>query len=96
MSNEEWTKRTDIAREQVENYALYNAPPGTLQHMAVYYYLSPKDDRATQESVLAYTHGDVFKPIPGFKVITGHFHLDLNEMLRDRGTLDYQPSIVAA
>ena len=78
----------------MENYALYNAPPGTLQHMAVYYYLSAKGDHATQEAVLAYTHDDVFKPVPGFKVVTGHFHLDFNEMLRDRETLDYQPSWV--
>ena len=42
--------------------------------MAVYYYLSAKDDRSTQRSVLAYTHDDVFKPIPGFKVVSGHFH----------------------
>ena len=64
--------------------------------MAVYYYLSPRVIAATQESVLAYTHEDVFKPVPGFKVVTGHFHLDLNEMLRDRKTLDYQPSWVPA
>jgi len=68
-----------ISEEQWENFALYNAPPGTEQHMAVYYYLSPQGDRSTQESVLKYTHDDVFKPVPGFKVLTGHFHLDLNE-----------------
>jgi hypothetical protein len=94
ISDEEWTKRTNISREQIENYALYNAPPGTMQHMAVYYYLSAKGDHATQQAVLAYTHDDVFKPIPGFKVLSGHFHLDFNEMLRDRDTLDYRPEWV--
>jgi hypothetical protein len=63
--------------------------------MAVYYYLSTKDEPATQKAVLAYTHDDVFKPVPGFKVLSGHFHLDFNEQLRDRGTLDYQPSWVS-
>jgi hypothetical protein len=96
VSEQEWTRRVGTSHEQVENYALYNAPPGTMQRMAVYYYLSPRGDHATQEAVLAYTHGDVFKPVPGFKVVTGHFHLDLNEMLRDRSTLDYQPSWVPA
>jgi hypothetical protein len=96
VSETEWTRRIGTSHEQVENYALYNAPPGTQQRMAVYYYLSPKGDRTTQQAVLAYTHEDVFKPVPGFKVVTGHFHLDLNEMLRDRGTLDYQPSWVPA
>ena len=62
--------------------------------MAVYYYLSAKNDRATQQAVLAYTHDDVFKPLPGFKVLTGHYHMDYNEMLRDRNTLDYQPGWV--
>jgi hypothetical protein len=93
-SDEIWRKRTAASRAEWDNFALYNAPPGTLQHMAVYYYLSAKDASATQQAVLAYTHNDVFKPLPGFKVISGHFHLDFNEMLRDRATLDYQPSWV--
>jgi len=92
ISAEIWAKRVDTARRQTENYALYNAPPGTLQHMAVYYYLSPKGVHATQQAVLAYTHNDVFKPLPGFKVFTGHFHMDFNEQLRDLNTLDYDPS----
>ena len=65
--------------------------PGSLQRMAVYYYLSSKGAIPTQEAVLAYTHNDVFKPLPGFKVMAGHFHLDFNEQLRERNTLDYQP-----
>jgi hypothetical protein len=63
--------------------------------MAVYYYLNAGDDHSTRESVLAYTHNDVFKPVPGYKVMTGHFHTDFNEQLRDRKTLDYQPPWVA-
>src|ERR1039458_8560847 len=35
VSDEVWKRRVGVAREQVENYALYNAPPGTMQHMAV-------------------------------------------------------------
>ena len=94
VSDEIWKKRTSSSRAEWDNFALYNAPPGTLQHMAVYYYLSARTSRATQQAVLAYTHNDVFKPIPGFKVVAGHFHLDYNEMLRDRNTLDYQPGWV--
>lgn len=73
VSDEEWKRRTGTSRGEWDNFALYNAPPGTKQHMAVYYYLSPIDDHATQEAVLAYTHNDTFKPIAGFKVMTGHF-----------------------
>ena len=90
-SDAEWKRRVSTSREEWDNYALYNAPAGTLQRMAVYYYLSAKSAVPTQEAVLAYTHNDVFKPVPGFKVMAGHFHLDFNEQLRDRGTLDYQP-----
>jgi hypothetical protein len=94
VSREIWNKRVDTAFRQKENYALYNAPAGTSQHMTVYYYLSSRDDHATQEAVLAYTHNDVFKPVPGFKVVSGHFHMDFNEQLRDLKTLDYDPSWV--
>ena len=89
-----WNRRSGTQRHQTLNYALYNAPPGTKQHMAVYYYLSPTDSHATQQAILAYTHDDVYKPIPGFKTVTGHFHLELNEMVRDRGSSDFQPTWV--
>jgi hypothetical protein len=95
VTDQEWKRRTGTSYEQWENFALYNAPPGTEQRMAVYYYLSAKDARATDDAVLAYTHNDVFKPVPGFKVLTGHFHLDLNEQLRDRDDMDYEISSMA-
>jgi hypothetical protein len=93
-TDEVWRRRTGVARQQVLNYALYNAPPGTMQRMAVYYYLSATDSHATDGAVLAYTHDDTYKPVPGFKTVTGHFHLELNEMVRDRGTADFQPTWV--
>ena len=34
-----WQRRVAQAREFEENFALYNAPPGTMQRMAVYFYL---------------------------------------------------------
>jgi hypothetical protein len=60
----------------------------------VYYYLSAEGSHATSDAVMAFTHDDVYKPVPGFKTITGHFHLELNEMVRDRGTADFQPTWV--
>jgi hypothetical protein len=94
ISQTVWDRRVNVAREQEDNFALYNAPPGTHQHMSVYYYLSAADPETTDGKVLAYTHNDVYKPVPGFKVLSGHYHMDLNEMLTDRGTLDYQPTWV--
>jgi hypothetical protein len=89
-----WQRRVRVARSQIYNYALYNAPPGTIQRMAVYYYLSPEGARATLGHVLAFTHNDTYKALPGFKTVTGHFHLDFNEMIRDRGTADFMPTWV--
>jgi hypothetical protein len=89
-----WKRRTGVSEEEWDNFALYNAPAGTRQHMAVYYYLSAQTARATQQAILSYTHDDAFKPVPGFKVLTGHYHMDYNEVLRDRNTLDYQPGWV--
>ena len=94
VTDEVWNRRSKVARQQTLNYALYNAPPGSMQRMPVYYYLSATGGRATDEAVLKYTHDDVYKPVPGFKTVTGHFHLELNEMARDRGTTDFQPTWV--
>ena len=91
VTDTEWKRRTGTSQGHWDNFALYNAPAGTQQHMAVYFYLSPEGDRATQQAVMAYTHDDVFKPLAGYKVMASHFHLDFNELLRDRATLDYRP-----
>ena len=60
----------------------------------MYYYLNAAGSHATDDAVLAYTHDDTYKPVAGFKTVTGHFHLELNEMVRDRGTADFQPTWV--
>lgn len=56
-------------------YALYSAHPGTWQRMGMYFYLSLEDAEPTRQAVLAFTHGDVYKPLPGFKTFTNHWHL---------------------
>ena len=91
----EWTRRVGTSHGDTLNMALYNAPPGTKQRMSVYYYLSARNDEATHNAVMAYTHNDTFKPLPGYKTMEGHFHLDFNEQLREREDLDYQPPWVA-
>jgi hypothetical protein len=75
-------------REYIENFALHNAPPGTLQRMATYFLLSPEAADATRQAVMAYTHDDVFKPVPGFKTMVNHFHLRFTERQRASGSLD--------
>lgn len=87
-----WNRRVSESRSHLHNFALYNAPAGTLQRMPVYFYLSANDARATQQSVMALTHDDVYKPLPGFKVLVSHFHFHLNEQLTDAGTIDFEPT----
>ena len=84
-----WQHRVSQAREFEENFALYNAPPGTLQRMAVYFYLDSGNAQATQQAVAAFTHDDVYKPMPGYQVMVSHFHFHMNEALTDAGTIDY-------
>jgi hypothetical protein len=69
-------------------YALYNAPPGTWQHMAAYFYLSAANAADTRTAVLAYTHGDRFQPLAGYQVMATHFHTAFTQELSDSGSPD--------
>jgi hypothetical protein len=72
----------------VQNFALYNAPPGTVQKMGVYFYASPDAGEPARQAVMAFTHGDAFKPLPGYKTFVNHFHLDFTGRQRVSGSLD--------
>ena len=80
----------------LQNFALYNAPPGTLQRMATYFYLSPGDARATRDAIMAFTNNDTFAPVPGYKTMVNHFHLRFTDGLRASGSLDTQSPDLAA
>ncbi|MBM3801760.1 MAG: hypothetical protein FJW26_05530 [Acidimicrobiia bacterium] len=93
VSDDVWQRRSRQARMFAQgNFALYNAPPGTWQRMAVYYFLSPETSATTHERVMAYTYDDRFPPLPGFQVAVSHFHTSFHEQLLDAGSLDVQPS----
>jgi hypothetical protein len=77
-------------------YALYNAPPGTWQRMAAYFYLSGDNTAIARDAVLAYTHGDRFPPIPGYQVMATHFHTAFAKELSDAGSLDVRPPWISA
>ncbi|MEY2882008.1 MAG: hypothetical protein RLZZ15_4388 [Verrucomicrobiota bacterium] len=80
----------------LQNFALYNAPPGTLQRMATYFYLGAGNAAATRAAVLAFTHGDTFKPLAGYKTLVNHFHLQMIDRLREGGSLDTEMPDLAA
>jgi hypothetical protein len=39
-------------------------------------------------AVLAFTHGDRYKPLPGYEVMNHHYHMDLGQRLLAAGSLD--------
>src|SRR5436190_156847 len=82
--------------QYADNFALFNAPPGTVQHMGVYFYASPDSAEGTRQAVLRFTHGDEFKPLPGYKTFVNHFHLRFTERLRASGSFDTPMQDLAA
>ena len=66
----------------LQNFALYNAPPGTLQRMAAYFYVGAGDAAVTRAAVMAFTRGDTYPPIPGYKTLVNHFHIQFVDRLR--------------
>ena len=82
--------------QYVENFALYNAPPGTVQKMGMYFYAASESGEAARQQVLAYTHGDTFKPLAGYKTFVNHFHLDFTGRQRATGSLGTPSQDLAA
>ena len=97
FSEQLWKRKVRQSRRFAEgNFALYNAPPGTLQRMAVYFYLSPLQGRETLDAALALTRRDRYKKLPGYQVAVSHFHTHFVEQLLDAGSFDYRPPWLAA
>jgi hypothetical protein len=75
-------------QQYTDNFALYNAPPGRWQRMAVYFLASPEPADRTRQAVMDFTRGDHFKAVPGYKTMVNHFHLRFTERQRASGSLD--------
>ena len=54
----------------------FNAPPGTQQHLGVFYLLTRGDARQALAEVARYTHGDHYKKLPGQLTFTSHYHIE--------------------
>lgn len=80
-------EREEVEQYQ-ENFALYSAPPGSLQRMPVYFLVTAGPAAAALESALAFTHGDQFKPLPGYQVMAHHYHMDLGTRIQRAGSAD--------
>ena len=70
-----------------ENFALRSARPGTWQRMPVYFLVEDVPGHAAIDSALAYTRGDQFQALPGYKVMATHFHAQMVPRLLATGSL---------
>ncbi len=71
-------------------YPWMNAPPGTEQHMGVFYLLSASSPRQTIDEVLRYTNRDQFERLDGFKAFTPHWHVAYTVQAMEKG-MDWIP-----
>jgi hypothetical protein len=74
--------------DYAQNFALYSARPETMQKMPVYFYVSPDAGQAAIQGALAFTRGDHYKPLPGYQVMSTHYHTGFLNRLRTAGSLD--------
>lgn len=71
-----------------ENWSLFSARPGTEQRMTVFLYPAlGKAEEAVSKS-LAFTNGDVYPKLPGFQVMSHHYHMDMSQRLMRAGSAD--------
>jgi hypothetical protein len=52
----------------------FNAPPGTKQRLNFFCLLSTDGAAVLLDNVKRFTHGDSYKPLPGYKTMASHFH----------------------
>jgi len=79
-------RQDENAKPPVDDvWALYNARPGTEQLMTMFLYPSTLSSEETAEHVLAFTRGDRFAALPGYKVMQHHIHLGFTNRLRASG-----------
>ncbi|MEP6540487.1 MAG: hypothetical protein ABJF23_34510 [Bryobacteraceae bacterium] len=57
-----------------EYYPWMNAPPGTVQRLGVFFFVSDGNAETTLDEALRFTHRDRFPALPGYKTITSHWH----------------------
>jgi len=52
----------------------FNAPPNTRQRLNFFCLISGHDAQQALEAVKKFTHGDSYRPLPGYKTMESHFH----------------------
>ena len=57
-----------------EYYPWFNAPPGTVQRLGVFYVVTDGAPEAALEYALRFTHRDRFPAVPDYRTLTSHWH----------------------
>jgi hypothetical protein len=78
----------EVLEQYLANWSLYSAPPGSRQHMAAYLYPTLGDAADAFDAALAFTNGDVYRPLPGYQVMGSHYHTNLGSQLIASGSID--------
>jgi len=78
----------EVVERYRANWSLYSAPPGTEQHMAAYFYPTLGAAERAFDAALAFTNGDVYRPVPGYRVMGSHYHTDVGRTLMATGSVD--------
>jgi hypothetical protein len=82
----------EVVERYLANWSLYSAPPGTEQRMAAYFYPTLGDHTHAFEAAFAFTNGDVYPELPGYRVMGSHYHTDLGRTLMASGSVDTRVS----
>ena len=78
----------EVVERYMANWSLYSAPPGSKQKMVGYFYPTALDRDAAFAAVLAFTNGDVYPALAGYKVMGSHYHTNMGRQLIASGSLD--------
>ena len=77
---------------QIDDFALYNAPPGTLQHMGMYFYASAEPRlEPTRQAVFGASHTSDTRASccrATEDTFTNHWHLRFTDRVRETGSMD--------
>lgn len=78
----------EIVEQYRANWSLYSAPPGTEQRMSAFFFATPGPADEALEGALAFTNGDVYPDLEGYKVLGSHYHTDVGRSLMALGSVD--------
>lgn len=78
----------EVVERYLANWSLHSAPPGTEQRMPAFFYPTVGDHRAAFDGALAFTNGDVYRRLDGYRVLGSHYHTNVGRELQAAGSVD--------